>query len=475
MAVKHAELQQKHRPLFHFVGIGGAGMGAIASILLDRGYRVSGSDVAMHDNIAKLTARGADVHIGHDAANICHADYVVYSTAVAQDNVELVAAREQNIPIMHRSQMLAKVMQEGQGVAIAGAHGKTTTTSMVAFALEQAGLDPTFLIGGIVSNLGVGAKAGKGDFVIAEADESDGSFLNYTPAVAVVTNIEADHLEHYDGDFANLKKAYLAFMNRVTPDGLLIACIDSETVRDLLPNVSCVVQTYAIDRNDADYTVSVLHTDEHGSQCQVLWHGELLGVLELHVPGRHNIANALATIAVALHAGIPFSVIALSLKEFRGAMRRLQVLHDENDITIIDDYAHHPTEIKVTLAAVRVSHRRIVAVFQPQRYTRTFHLFNEFAKAFELADDVIITDIYSPAGEQPIAGVSASLLTDAICAQSNARAKYRATKDDVLHYLQTSVMPGDVVITMGAGDIWKVGKELSQWLAIHDGENVATV
>lgn len=446
----------------HFVGIGGAGMGAIASILLDKGYRVSGSDVAAHEYTARLAARGADVYLGHDAAHVAGADMVVYSTALAEDNVELVAAREERIPVLHRSEMLARLMQEGRGIAIAGAHGKTTTTSMVAWILDRAGLDPTFVVGGVVSNLDTGARAGAGAFVVAEADESDGSFLNYRPHIAIVTNVEADHLEHYGGQFDNLLEAYERFVELIVPEGLLVTCADDPYASRLQGCARSRVVTYALRADGADYSARIREADDNGSQSDVFFRGGLLGQLQLVIPGSHNVQNALAAIAVAVEAGVDFERAVAALKDFRGALRRYQILFDE-DVRVVDDYAHHPTEIAATIRAAKSSGRRVLAVFQPQRYTRTFHLFDEFTRAFGEADDVVIADIYSPAGEKPIVGVSAERLAALIRMNSNSSARFFQTQDDVLSYLKQNAKPGDIVLTMGAGDIWKVGRAFALW------------
>lgn len=457
------QVDKASAPHIHFIGIGGAGMSAIASILLEKGYEVSGSDVAAQDYIARLVERGATVYQGHDAKHIAGADFVVYTTAVSADNVELVAARAAQIPILHRSQMLAQLMQEGVGIAIAGAHGKTTTTSMVSWILERAGLDPTFLVGGVVANLDTGAKAGSGNYVIAEADESDGSFLNYEPAIAVITNIEADHLEHYGGQFEQLKAAYRRFAERIPKDGLLITCADEGEAQSLLTQVPCRKKTYSVRGAVADLTVQAVELNGRGSRSDVYLLGEYLGELQLQVPGVHNIANALAATLVALEVGVPFVVIKEALALFRGALRRFQVHYDRDGIMIVDDYAHHPTEIKAIIAAAKATGKRILAVFQPQRYTRTYHLFDEFTQAFTEAHDVIIATIYSPAGESPIPGVNAQRLAEMVRENSNQTAKFIATHAEILTYLKEHVQPGDLVLTMGAGDIWKVAKELSAW------------
>ena len=448
----------------HFIGIGGAGMGAIASILLDRGFPVSGSDVADHEHTRQLRERGALVYLGHDRQHVEDVDVVVYSTAIASDNEELQAAKDRHLPVLHRSQMLAELMQEGYGIAIAGAHGKTTTTSMVAWVLEQAGLDPTFLVGGISANFNMSAKVGKGKHIVAEADESDGSFLNYLPMIEVVTNIEADHLEHYQGSFANLVAAYQKFVSLLSPEGLLVASLDDEVVAQLLPDLQTRVLTYTLHHQDADYQAENVRFVGHGTVSSIYFRDTYLGELELAIPGVHNVGNAMAAIAVANEVGIDFLTAVKALKEFRGALRRFQVLYDHDDILLVDDYAHHPTEIRAMIRAAKETKRRVVAVFQPQRYTRTFHLFEDFARAFADADDVIIVDIYSPAGEMPIAGVSAKRLVDAVRKESHVEAKFYATKDEVVEYLSERVKPGDLVLFMGAGDIWKAGRMLAEQL-----------
>ncbi|MCL6489510.1 MAG: UDP-N-acetylmuramate--L-alanine ligase [Alicyclobacillus mali] len=451
----------------HFVGIGGYGMSAIARVMLDLGYRVSGSDVSRHELTEKLASRGAMVYYGHRPEHVEGADIVVHSTAVKQDNVELEAARSQNIPVIHRSEMLARLMDDRVGIAVTGAHGKTTTTSMISFAMEQCGLDPTFVVGGVVSDLGDNAKAGKGPFVVAEADESDGSFLHYRPAIAVVTNVEADHLEHYDGKFENLVRAYETFIRQIPPEGLLVMSSDDAKLRELRSAARCRVVTYGF-AEDADITARNVELSDRASRSDVLVNGECVGTLQLALPGRHNVANALAAIAVCMEVGLSFEVVAVALSRFHGAKRRFQVVADLGGVLIVDDYAHHPTEIRATIAAAKSTGRRIVAVFQPQRYTRTFFLFEEFAKAFGEADEVILCDIYSPAGERKIEGVSAARLASEIACMSNANTRYIPTHDDVIEYLAQHVRPGDLVLTMGAGDVWKVAKGLADLLQVPE-------
>lgn len=441
----------------HFVGIGGYGMSAIARVMLDLGYQVSGSDVSRQELTERLVARGAQVFYGHEKKQVHGADIVVHSTAVHADNVELLEAKARNIPVIHRSEMLARLMVNRVGVAVTGAHGKTTTTSMIAYMMERNQLDPTFVIGGVVSNIGDNAKAGGGRFVVAEADESDGSFLHYRPSIAVVTNIEADHLEHYDGQFENLRNAYRTFIQQISADGLAVLSADDPHLRELKSEAEARVITYGF-VDDADVQAKNVQLLDRTSVSEIYAYGEFVGRLMLPVPGEHNVHNALAAYVVGREAGLTFTQIAMALAEFHGAKRRFQVIAEKNDILIIDDYAHHPTEISATIAAAKATQRRIVAVFQPQRYTRTYFLFDAFAKSFKDADEVIISDIYSPAGEAQIEGVTAEKLASEIRVQSNEHTCYIERKDEIVKYLLGMIQPGDLILTMGAGDIWKVAE-----------------
>lgn len=447
----------------HFIGIGGYGMSAIAKVMLEMGYRISGSDLAQQELTEKLIAKGAKVFIGHEAGNVSGADLVVYSTALSKDNVEMQAAEELNIPVIHRSQMLARLMNERKGIAVAGAHGKTTTSSMIALVMEICGADPTYIIGGEIMNVGSNAKAGKGEFVVAEADESDGTFLQYHPTLALVNNIEADHLENYNGDFENLKKAYKQFLSQVRPGGKAIVCQDDTFLREMIPAIQSEVITYGID-SEADYVAHDITLGDRKVTFAVRFKGADLGLVSLSVPGKHNVYNALATVITCLEAGLSFEQIADAIQEFRGAKRRFQVLGEVEDILVIDDYAHHPTEIQATISAAKATGKRIIAVFQPQRYTRTYYLFEQFSRSFDEADEVIITDIYSPAGEQRIEGVDSVKLVELIRSNSNPNVRHIATREEVLSDLIQRVQPGDLVLTMGAGDIWKAADGLAKSL-----------
>lgn len=447
----------------HFIGIGGYGMSAIAKVMLEMGFHVSGSDLAQQELTEKLAAKGADVFIGHEAEHVKGADLVVYSTALSKDNVEMKRAEELNIPIIHRSQMLARLLNTQKGVAVAGAHGKTTTSSMISLVMEACGTDPTYIIGGEIINLGSNAKAGKGEYVVAEADESDGTFLQYHPYLAVVTNIEADHLEHYDGNFDKLKAAYAQFLSQVKPEGKAVVCADDPFIQEMLPQLKGTAVTFGLSEQ-AEYAAYDLVLGDRKVEFSVRHKGEPLGTIKLSVPGKHNVYNALATLIVCLEAGLSFGQVAEAIVEFRGAKRRFQVMGEVNDILVIDDYAHHPTEIEATISAAKATGKRIVAVFQPQRYTRTFFLLDQFSRAFPEADEVVLTDIYSPAGEKQIEGISSARLAELIRENSNPHVRHLATKEDVFQYLQTTVAKGDLVITMGAGDIWKVADRLAKEL-----------
>jgi UDP-N-acetylmuramate--alanine ligase len=453
----------------HFIGIGGYGMSAIAKVMLEMGYTVTGSDLASQELTDKLAAGGAKVFIGHEASHVRGADVVVYSTALSKDNVEIAEAERLNIPILHRSQMLAKLMEARKGIAVAGAHGKTTTSSMISLVMEECGLDPTYIIGGEIMNVGSNAKAGSGDYVVAEADESDGSFLRYRPHYAIVTNIEADHLENYDGDFGKLKQAYSQFLSQVTGGGQAIVCIDDPDVREVLASVSVDTISYGLDWS-ADFTASNVRLGDRRVSFEVVHEGQSLGTLELSVPGRHNVYNALAAFIVCREAGLPFADFAAAIKLFRGAKRRFQVLGESEGILVIDDYAHHPTEIQATISAAKATGKRIIAVFQPQRYTRTYFLFEQFSKAFGEADEVIIADIYSPAGERQIEGISSEKLVELIGRNSNENVRYISSVGEITDYLLRVIASGDLVLTMGAGDIWKVSHALAKALAERKAE-----
>lgn len=443
----------------HFIGIGGYGMSAIARVMLDMGYRVSGSDVERKALTDQLSAQGATIYIGHEGTNVDGADIVVYSTGVPRDNVEMRLAETKRIPLLHRSEMLARLLNERKGIAVTGAHGKTTTSSMIAYVLEACGVDPTYVIGGEVVALGGNAKAGKSDYVVAEADESDASFLAYYPYIGVVTNIEADHLENYNGSFEKLQQAYRQFLSQIRPDGAAVLCKDDVYIGEMLPTVQAEVITYGMEQ-PSDYRATDIRTAGRQTAFTVSERGKRLGEVTLSVPGVHNVYNALAAVATCRRIGLPFDDIARVFPRFQGTKRRFQIVGQVGETVVVDDYAHHPTEIRATIAAAKSLNKRIVAIFQPQRYARTYFLLDQFSRAFDEADEVVITDIYAPVGEKRIEGVSGERLTDLIRKNSNPNVTFCPTKGDVEQYVLSHMRPGDLILTMGAGDIWAVAQNL---------------
>ncbi len=441
----------------HFVGIGGIGMSGIAELLLNLGYQVSGSDLKPNALTDRLAGLGGKIRIGHEAANINGAHVVVISSAVRSDNVEVVEARKQHIPVIPRVEMLAELMRLKYGVAVAGAHGKTTATSMIATVLVHGGLDPTAVIGGRLNAFGSNAKLGKGDFIVAEADESDGSFLKLSPTIAVVTNIDREHMDHY-ADLDEIRSAFVSFANKVPFYGAAILCLDNPNVQAIIPRIERRVITYGI-YAPADLSASRIGYRDFGSSCRIQYKGNSLGTLLLQVPGEHGILNSLAAIATGLELDIPFETIAAALESFQNADRRFQIKGRKNDILVVDDYGHHPTEIVATLKAARhACNRRIVTVFQPHRYTRIQALEADFAQAFHDADLVLITPIYA-AGERPIAGVTAEKLVERIREWGHQDALYAPDFDSACRILAKRLRKGDLLLTLGAGDVWRVGEE----------------
>lgn len=434
-------------------------MSGLARVLLDLGLDVRGSDINSTPVTARLKELGATIYRGHAGGNVGDAELVVYSTAIGADNPEMQAAREKGAQVIHRADLLGLLMKRQKGLAVAGAHGKTTTSAMLALVLEKCQLDPTILIGGELTDIGGNAKFGRGAFLVAEADESDRSFLKLQPYLAVVTNIEDDHLDHY-GSLDEIIDAFRQFVGKIPANGTAVLCIDDEQVRAVAADCAGQVITYALDNPNADYTMRDIRVDAGGSVGEVYSKGQHLGKLVLAVPGRHNLANALAVVAVCLNIGLSFSEVARCLQGFKGAGRRYQLIGREKGITVVDDYAHHPTEIAATLRAARQVHSgRVIAVFQPHRYTRTQLLFRRFGACFADADVVIVNDIYS-AGEEPIAGVSAGLIADAVQASKGERPQQLPTGRKTVDYLTGILREGDLVLTMGAGDVWKTGVEL---------------
>jgi len=453
----------------HFIGVGGYGMSALAMVLTQQGYQVSGSDVAASDRTRRLEQAGVEVHTGaHDAAYINGADVVVYSTQVPPDNPELAAARARGLRVMHRSEVLAEFVN-GKSIAVAGTHGKTTTSSMIAFLLERGGLDPTVILGGEVEAIGGTGKAGLGPWVVAEADESDRSFLRYRPEVAVVTNVEPEHLEFWEGSFDCIKAGFRQFLHQVQPGGLAVLCGDDPTLLALgqelqsTPGAARVV--FYGTGPEAAWQARNIHPCERGIAYECYRDGQFLGEVRLPIPGRHNALNSLGALAAGAHAGLSFDQMKETLLSFGNAKRRFQVWGEVDGIRVVDDYAHHPTEIRATLAAARERQGgRVIAVFQPQRYSRTHWLMDQFATAFQDADVLVLTRIYSPPGEQPIPGVTAERLAERIEANTGRPVTLLSDPREILAYLLREVRPGDTVITMGAGDIWKVARDLAEEL-----------
>lgn len=443
----------------HFIGIGGAGMSAIAYVLIKRGYDVSGSDLNAGHMSAHLAQEGAMVYMGHAACQVDDAEAVVISTAIHADNPELLAAKKRNIPVLHRSDVLAAIMNAADGVAVAGAHGKTTTSAMISCIASESGIDPTVIIGGEVSSLGGNARNGAGRFVVAEADESDGSFLKLQPYLAVVTNIEDDHLDHY-GTEENIYQAFKQFVGNIKEGGKAILCFDNPKVRRLAGETAGTVITYGVEGEDADYTAKDIAYGVSGTGYDLYYKGEYLTHVELAVPGRHNVLNSMGAFAAAREMGISVDSILSSLKKFGGAKRRFETKGKVGDVWVVDDYAHHPTEIGVTLKAARQTQpKRLLCVFQPHRYTRTKLLFDEFCQCFTDCDELILTDIYA-ASEEPIPGVSSMHLAEGIKAATGQEVLYIGKLAKAEEYLEREVQPGDLVMTIGAGDVFKIGEEL---------------
>lgn len=454
------QLPFKH---IHFIGVGGIGMSAIAEILLDLGYSVSGSDLAASERLDRLKSKGANIMIGQRAENITDdMDIVVHSTAIRENNPERIAAKEKNIPIMHRSEMLGYLMQQRRAVCVAGSHGKTTTSSMIALILEKCQLDPTIVVGGVIHEIGSNAKSGQSDLLVAEADESDGSFLNLHPWYTIVTNIEEDHLDHYK-NIDEIRSIFEAFVKKTASDGHILLCADCDETMKMKTVAPAAVTTYGFSEK-ADYQIKNHVQNGMLNVADIFYQDNLVGHLELSVPGAHNIANATAALVCALHFGLSFDQISEVLKEFHGTKRRFQLAGIVSDIQVIDDYAHHPTEIRATIQAAKDCHDgRVIAVFQPHRYTRTQFLAKQFAASLAEADSVYLLDVY-PAGEDPIPGVSSQLIVDALPESLQAK----IVKEDALPVAMTEIAkPGDMILVMGAGSIWLQAPKIVEALKEH--------
>ncbi len=447
----------------HLVGIGGVGMCGIAEVLANLGYRVSGSDLKASENTKRLETLGVKVFVGHHPSQVGGSDVVVRSSAVPPSNVELVAAKEKSIPIIPRAEMLAELMRMKHGIAVAGTHGKTTTTSLISAILAKAGLDPTIVIGGKLNSLGFNARLGRGDYLVAEADESDGSFLKLSPTLAVITTIDEEHLDYY-GTLDRIKATFLEFVNKVPFYGAAVLCLDQINIQEILPGIEKRIVTYGL-HSQSDVSARGIRFAGFRSTFEALSQNQLLGKVSLQIPGLHNILNALAGIAVGLELEIEFPVIREALEEFAGVARRFQVKGVFSpDIILVDDYGHHPAEIAATLKAAKDAfERRVVVIFQPHRYTRTQFLLTEFYHAFHQADVLIVTDIY-PAGEEPIPGISGVLIARGVRDRGHKEVYFVKEKEKICDLAAGLIQPGDLVLTLGAGDIWKVGERLAERL-----------
>jgi UDP-N-acetylmuramate--alanine ligase len=443
----------------HFVGIGGIGMSGIAELLLNLGYTVSGSDLKSSEITERLRSLGGVINEGHAAGQIEGADVVVISSAVRPDNPEVSAAQRASIPVIPRAEMLAELMRLKYSVAVAGAHGKTTTTSIVAALLASGGLDPTVVIGGKLIGIGTNAVLGRGDFIVAEADESDGSFLRYSPAIAVVTNIDREHLDFYP-DLAAIQQVFLQFIDRIPFYGLAVLCLDNEPIQDLIPQIKKRTATYGMSPQ-ADFQIRNVVVEGRRTRFSIFQRRRKLGRFKLNLPGIHNVYNAAAGIVVATELNIPVARIQAALQSLSGVQRRLEVKGEANGVTVVDDYGHHPTEIKMTLQAVREGwpDRRVVVVFQPHRYTRTRALLDEFARAFYQSDVLVVLPIYA-ASEEPIAGITGQALGEQIIAHGHKQVLISDSIAAAAAQLKTLLTPGDLLLTLGAGDVWKVGTEV---------------
>jgi UDP-N-acetylmuramate--alanine ligase len=450
----------------HFVGIGGIGMSGIAEILLDQGFRVSGSDRALGEVTERLLKLGAEIHEGHTAQNVgSDVDALVYSSAVMTDNPEVAEAVRRKIPVIRRAEMLAEVMRLKYGIGIAGTHGKTTTTSMVSLVLMEGGLDPTVIVGGKLTGLGgTNARLGHGDFIVVEADEFDRSFLSITPTVAVMTTLETDHLDCYR-DLEDIKSAFVQFGNKVPFYGFIVLCLDEPALQDIMPSLGKKkIITYGLNPQADVQAVDIIHKNNVTTFTVVRGDVEL-GQVVLQLPGKHNVQNALAALTVGLELGVPFEKAKAGIEKFTGVFRRWEKKGDVDGITLYDDYAHHPTECRATLAGAKAGwRRRLICVFQPHLYSRTRDFYEEFGKAFLQADVLVVTDVY-PAREEPIQGINGELITNAAKQYGHKEVHYVPDKKAVPEFLLGLAKQGDIIVTMGAGDIWKYGEEFLKKLA----------
>jgi len=442
----------------HFVGIGGAGMSGLAEILVSLGHHVSGCDQAESDSTRRLAKIGAPITVGHDAAHVDGQDFLVATAAIPADSTEIAEARRRKIPVVRRAELLGELMRVREGIAIAGTHGKTTTTSMTGLLLTEAGLDPTVVVGGRIHLWGAGARLGKGEFLVAEADEYDRSFLCLQPALSVITNIEADHLDCYSG-LDDIRDTFVQFAHRTSAFGAVIACIDDAGVQEILPRIDRPIVTYGFGPHSDIRAVDERINPEGSVAARVVERGTVLGEISLRLPGRHNLQNALAAVTVARQIAIPFDVVQRALGSFTGVVRRFERKGERNGVLVIDDYAHHPTEVAATLDAARHSfpERRIVALFQPHLYSRTRDFAREFGRSFLGADRLAVTEIYA-AREAPIDGVSGRLVAEAASLSGHREVEFLEDRPAVDFFLGTKLEAGDVLLTLGAGDIYRAGE-----------------
>ncbi len=467
------DLARKRIKHVHFVGIGGAGMGGIAEVIANIGFSVSGSDVAESPMTQRLSGLGISVYKGHAAENIEDANVVVVSSAIDENNPEIIAARESNIPVVPRAEMLAEIMRFSNGIAVAGTHGKTTTTSLVTSVLAEGGLDPTFVIGGKLNSTACNSKLGTGEYLVAEADESDASFLLLKPMISIVTNIDADHLSTYNGNFEKLKSTFVEFLHHLPFYGLAILCVDDEHVCDILPRVTRTIVSYGI-HYPADIRAMDVRYDATQSYFTVLREGKKSLDITLNMPGEHNVQNALAAIAVASEIGVNDEAIVNGLKKFQGVGRRFECYGDiqtaQGTITLVDDYGHHPTEMKATMQAVRTAwpERRMVVLFQPHRFTRTRDLFEDFSKVLSDPDVLLLMDVYA-ASEEPIAGADGRSLARSIRNRGQVDPVFIETEDDIDAMLLSQLQQGDVLLTLGAGNIGAISASLPKRLSAQRG------
>lgn len=451
----------------HFVGVGGIGMSGIAEVLANLSLEVTGSDVNISDNVHRIRNAGVEVFLGHESFHVHNSDAVVYSSAIRPDNPEIVEAKKLNIPVIPRAQMLAELMRFKHGIAIAGSHGKTTTTSLVSHILQAAELDPTVVIGGKVNQMGSNAKLGEGKYMVAEADESDGSFLCLTPSIMAITNIDLEHVDFYTDGIISIRNTFKEFANKLPFYGLCVVCADDTNIQIILPHIKKRIATYSIE-GDADYCATEIAQCENTVGFQVEKHGEQIGFVRMRMVGRHNVANALAAIAIADELGVSMDIIQRALASFRGVQRRFTLIGESNGIRVIDDYAHHPTEIRAILKAAKESYpnNRILAFFQPHRFSRTQQLEKDFASCFEDAHHAVLTDIYA-ASEDPIDGVNSPSLCKKIQACSKCFATYGGELMDAARKVGQMAEPGDIILTLGAGNITKAGAEILKMISLR--------